>query len=170
VTRGALVRRPDEPATLGNKFGLVFLALPVGVRDRVGRLHELRRRMEGIKQSGEAAVIYGILRLLGLTSGAVEMAVVNILGRNSTAVMTNVPGPREPLYLCGSRVDDLIFWVPQSGRLALGVSILSYAGGIRIGVAADREVIPEPGALVAAVQTAFHELAADADVATPTSR
>jgi WS/DGAT/MGAT family acyltransferase len=162
------VRHPDEPPTLGNKFGLVFLSLPVGVRDRVGRLHELRRRMEGIKQSGEAAVIYGILRLLGLTSAAIEMAVVNILGRNSTAVMTNVPGPREPIYLCGSRVDDLIFWVPQSGRLALGVSILSYAGGIRIGVAADREVIPEPGALVAAVQTAFEELAADAG--TPRSR
>jgi len=164
------VRRSDEPLTLGNKFGLVFLALPVGVRDRVGRLHELRRRMEGIKQSGEAAVIYGILRLLGLTSAAVEMAVVNILGRNSTAVMTNVPGPREPLYLCGRRVDDLIFWVPQSGRLALGVSILSYAGAIRIGVAADRAVIPEPGVLVAAVQAAFHELAADADAGIPTSR
>jgi hypothetical protein len=60
--------------------------------------------------------------------------------------------------------------VPQSGRLALGVSILSYAGAIRIGVAADRAVIPEPGVLVAAVQAAFHELAADADAGIPTSR
>ncbi|MDH4045150.1 MAG: WSD1 family O-acyltransferase, partial [Gemmatimonadota bacterium] len=153
-----------------NKFGLVFLPLPVGVRNRRGRLAELRRRMDGIKQSGEAVVNYGILKLLGATSAAVEMLVVNLLGRNSTAVMTNVPGPREPLYLCGSRVDDLIFWVPQSGRLALGVSILSYAGGIRIGVAADRGVIPDPDALVAAFQWAFAELAVDADDAGLTSR
>ncbi|MDH4352265.1 MAG: WS/DGAT domain-containing protein, partial [Gemmatimonadota bacterium] len=164
------VRRADEPPTLGNKFGLVFLPLPVGVRNRRGRLAELRRRMDGIKQSGEAVVNYGILKLLGATSAAVEMLVVNLLGRNSTAVMTNVPGPREPLYLCGSRVDDLIFWVPQSGRLALGVSILSYAGGIRIGVAADRGVIPDPDALVAAFQWAFAELAVDADDAGLTSR
>jgi hypothetical protein len=98
------------------------------------------------------------------------MAVVNILGRNSTAVMTNVPGPREYLYLCGCRVDDLIFWVPQSGRLALGVSILSYAGGIRIGVAADRGVIPEPEGLVDAVHTAFLELAAEAEESGSTSK
>jgi len=153
------VRRADEPLTLGNKFGLVFLPLPVGIRDGVQRLAALRHRMNGIKRSGEAALNYGILRLLGVTSAAMEMFVVNLLGRNSTAVMTNVPGPRESLYLCGSRIDDLIFWVPQSGRLALGVSILSYAGSVRIGVAADRDVIPAPGDLVRAFEESFGELA-----------
>jgi diacylglycerol O-acyltransferase len=156
------VRRADEPLTLGNRFGLAFLPLPIGVRDRAGRLRELRRRMDEIKRSGEGAVTYGILRLLGATSAALEMAVVNILGRNSTAVMTSVPGPRSPLYLCGAKVEDVVFWVPQSGRLALGVSILSYAGDVRIGVATDLGVIPEPDALVRAFEIAFAELAADA--------
>jgi WS/DGAT/MGAT family acyltransferase len=165
------VRGADEPMSLGNKFGLVFLPLPVGLERRVDRLRELKRRMDRIKHSGEAVVVYGILRLLGVTTAALEMTIVNLLGRNSTAVMTNVPGPRTHLYLCGKRIEDMIFWVPQSGRLALGVSILSYAGGIRIGVAADREVIPEPGDLVRGFQEAIDEMLRElpADSATSTA-
>jgi len=163
------VRGANEPLSLGNKFGLVFLPLPVGLEHRVDRLRELKRRMDRIKRSGEAVVVYGILRLLGVTTAALEMTIVNLLGRNSTAVMTNVPGPRTHLYLCGSRIEDMIFWVPQSGRLALGVSILSYAGGIRIGVAADREVIPEPDDLVRGFQQAIDEMLRDVPVDSATS-
>jgi diacylglycerol O-acyltransferase / wax synthase len=156
------VRPPHEPPGLGNKFGLVFLPLPVGARRSVDRLRQLKRRMDGIKRSGEATVVYGLLRLLGSTAAAVEMGVVNLLGRNSSAVMTNVPGPREPLYLCGRRIEDLIFWVPRSGRLALGVSMLSYAGAVRLGVAADRQVIDDPEAIVQGFHEALEELNQDA--------
>jgi WS/DGAT/MGAT family acyltransferase len=152
------MRPLDATTDMGNRFGLVFLPLPVGARRAVDRLRELRRRMNGIKRSGEAAVVYGLLRLLGSTAAAVEMGVVNLLGRHSTAVMTNVPGPRQPLYLCGRRMEDLIFWVPRSGRLALGVSILSYAGSVRVGIAADRQVIEDPDAIVSAFHEALDEL------------
>jgi WS/DGAT/MGAT family acyltransferase len=164
------MRPPHEPPDLGNKFGLVFLSLPVGARRAVDRLHQLKRRMDGIKRSGEAAVVYGLLRILGSTAAAVEMGVVNLLGRNSTAVMTNVPGPREPLYLCGCRIQDLIFWVPRSGRLALGVSMLSYAGAVRLGVAADRRVIADPEAIVDGFHQALEELTAEARRPDPRDR
>jgi WS/DGAT/MGAT family acyltransferase len=156
------VRPPHEPPSLGNKFGLVFLPLPVGAQRAVDRLRRLKRRMDGIKRSGEAAVVYGLLRVLGGTAAAVEMSVVNLLGRNSTAVMTNVPGPREPLALCGRRIEDLIFWVPRSGRLALGVSMLSYAGAVRLGVATDRQVIADPEVIVEGFHMALEELTAEA--------
>jgi WS/DGAT/MGAT family acyltransferase len=156
------VRRPEATADLGNRFGLVFLPLPVGAQRALDRLRELRRRMNGIKRSGEALVVYGLLRLLGSTAAAVEMGVVNLLGSNSTAVMTNVPGPREPLFLCGRRIEDLIFWVPRSGRLALGVSILSYAGAVRVGIATDRQVIDDPDAIVAGFHAALDELRREA--------
>jgi WS/DGAT/MGAT family acyltransferase len=156
------MRPPHEPPSLGNKFGLIFLPLPVGARRAVDRLRRLKRRMDGIKRSGEATVVYGLLRLLGSTAAAVEMGVVNLLGRNSTAVLTNVPGPREPLSLCGRRIEDLIFWVPRSGRLALGVSMLSYAGTVRLGVAADRDVIADPDAIVEGFHQALEELTDEA--------
>ena len=55
----------------------------------------------------------------------------------ASAVATNVPGPPQPLYLAGGRIGRLIFWVPQSGDIGLGISILSYAGSVQFGLVAD---------------------------------
>lgn len=154
------LRADHDPATLGNRFGLVFLPLPVGPARPVERLRELKRHMDRIKRSAEAMVVYTLLRVFGATSGLVEAGVVRLLGRKATAVMTNVPGPREHLYLCGSRIDDVVFWVPQSGRLGLGVSIFSYGGRVRIGIAADEGLIADPETLVADFEQALVELGA----------
>ena len=152
------LRAEHDPATLGNRFGLVFLPLPVGATDPLERLRELKRRMDHIKRSAEAMVVFTLLRVFGATWGAIQAGVVYLLGKKATAVMTNVPGPREHLYLCGSRVDDVVFWVPQSGRLSLGVSIFSYVGQVRIGIAADRGLIADPDTLVADFHEALAEL------------
>ncbi len=65
--------------------------------------------------------------------------------------MTNVPGPRETRYLAGKPIRGIMFWVPQSGRLGLGLSILSYAGEVLVGIAADAGLTPEPQAIVEAL-------------------
>ena len=142
--------RPDhEIGELGNRFGLVFLALPIGVSDRQERLRVLKQRMDAIKRSSEAIVTYAVLNGIGMTSPAIESAAVQFFGSKATAVMTNVPGPRETLYLAGTPVRSLMFWVPQSARLGLGVSILSYDGQVRIGVASDTGLVPDPESIVA---------------------
>jgi diacylglycerol O-acyltransferase len=41
-----------------------------------------------------------------------------------------------------------MFWVPHPASLGLGVSILTYAGEVVIGVRADSAVMPEPAVLV----------------------
>jgi WS/DGAT/MGAT family acyltransferase len=153
------LRAEDDPATLGNRFGLVFLPLPVGPAGAVERLHALKARMDRIKRSAEAMVVFTLLRVFGATSALIEAGVVELLGRKATAVMTNVPGPRAYLYLCGSRIDDVVFWVPQSGRLSLGVSIFSYVGRVRIGIAADRGLVSDPDQIVADFDEALAELA-----------
>ena len=58
-----------------------------------------------------------------------------LLAKNATAVMTNVPGPQQPLYLAGARIDSMMFWVPQSGDIGMGVSItvLRREGSLRPG-------------------------------------
>ncbi|MDH3744298.1 MAG: WSD1 family O-acyltransferase, partial [Acidobacteriota bacterium] len=73
-------------------------------------------------------------------------------------VMTNVPGPRGPLALCGREIDHMMFWVPQSGDVALGVSILSYNEGVRVGFATDRGLIPDPEALIEGFHGSLAEL------------
>ena len=152
------LRAPDDIA-LGNKFGMVFFPLPVGHADPTARLAAVKRTMDQVKRSPEAVLIFGLLRAFGTTTTRVLKLAVNVLGRKATAVMTNVPGPREPLRFVGKTVDTMMFWVPQSGRLGLGVSILSYHGQVRLGVATDARLIPDPQALVDAFHDAFAELA-----------
>jgi WS/DGAT/MGAT family acyltransferase len=145
--------RPDSDIIkLGNKFGLVFLALPVGIADRGERLVELKKRMDKIKKSSEPMVIYAILNAVGLTGPKVESVALQLFGSKASAVMTNVPGPREEIYLAGKAMRSMMFWVPQSARLGLGVSILSYAGQVRLGVATDSGLVPDPQSIIDAFE------------------
>ncbi len=152
------LRPPDEPLKLGNAFGLVFLSLPVSVDDPLNRLHELKTRMDGIKGTPEALVAFGILNAIGITTTEIEEIVVKIFGTKATAVMTNVPGPREVRYFAGQPIRQLMFWVPQSGRLGLGVSILSYAGEVLVGVATDAGLVPDPESIIEAIHTEIADL------------
>lgn len=140
------IRRPGEDE-LGNQFGLVYLELPVGQSGWRERVLAVKERMDRLKRSPEAFVVYAVLKALGATHGGLQGKVVKLLSKNATAVMTNVPGPRKPLFLCGREVDHMMFWVPQSGRLGLGVSILSYNDKVRVGVATDAGLVPNPAEL-----------------------
>lgn len=161
------LRAADDLASLGNKFGMVFLPLPVGLAHPIERLRATKRHMDRIKRSPEAVVVFGLLQAFGKTTAAALVTAVNLLGRRASAVMTNVPGPRERIRFCGVDVDSMMFWVPQSGRLGLGVSILSYAGEVRIGIASDGGLVPDPERIVAAFHHALDELLAAATHVAP---
>jgi WS/DGAT/MGAT family acyltransferase len=152
------LRPLDAPIELGNYFGLVFVDLPIGIADPFERLVGFKQHMAAIKDSPEAVIAFGILNTIGMIPAGVEQRVVEMFGNKATAVMTNVPGPREPLYLAGTRLRRIMCWVPKSGRLGLGVSILSYAGEVCIGVATDAGLVPDPEAIVASFQAEFDEL------------
>jgi diacylglycerol O-acyltransferase len=153
------LRPVDEEIRLGNAFGLVFLSLPVGIDDPIERLHELKRRMDLIKGTPEAIVAFGILNAIGITSPEIEDIVVNIFGTKATVVITNVPGPREVRYLAGKPISGLMCWVPQSGRLGIGVSIISYAGEVLVGVATDAGLTPDPEKIIDGLHLEIDEYA-----------
>ncbi|MCB9758469.1 MAG: wax ester/triacylglycerol synthase family O-acyltransferase [Alphaproteobacteria bacterium] len=154
------LRPLDGPIALGNRFGLVFLTLPVSVHTPLGRLHALKARMDAIKDSPEALVAYGILAAMGQAPAAVEGQIVRLFGQKASAVMTNVPGPRQPLRLAGEQVAGVMFWVPQSGGVGLGVSIFSYAGKVLLGINADAAILPDPHEIIRGAEAEFAALAA----------
>lgn len=147
------LRPLEDLNALGNEFGLVYLRLPLEIEDPVSRLAELRRRMQRLKRSAEPMVSLKMMSLMGRLPRGVQKALVSMFASKATAVMTNVPGPNRVLHLAGSPIRDLIFWVPRSARLSLGVSILSYAGRVRMGVATDAGLVPDPEKIV----RAFHD-------------
>ncbi len=152
------LRPLDRAHELGNAFGLVFLTLPVGIEDPRRRLRAIKKEMDELKQSPEALVAFGVLSVLGLAPVEVEQLGLRFFGSKATAVLTNVPGPRQPLYLAGRKIDKVMFWVPQSGHLGLGISIISYAGGVMLGVATDVGLVPDPERIVEAFKVEFEAL------------
>ena len=151
--------RPMEEAwKLGNRFGLVPLVLPIGMANPVERVYEVRRRMNALKGSTQPILAFAMLAVAGLMIKPAQDALLNLFGRKTTAVMTNVPGPKEQLTLCGSRVTQCMFWVPQSGDIGLGVSILSYGGGVQFGVITDTTLCPEPQRIIDAFTPEFAQL------------
>jgi len=142
------LRPLEDLNALGNEFGLVYLSLPLEIENPVERLAELRRRMQRLKRSAESVVSLKIIGLMGRLPRAAQTALVGMFASKATAVMTNVPGPNRLLYLAGSPIRDLIFWVPRSARLSLGVSIFSYAGRVRMGVATDAGLVPDPEEMI----------------------
>jgi diacylglycerol O-acyltransferase len=142
--------RPSAPtaADLGNRFGLVFMPLPLGAGTPEARLAAVRQSSAELKASPDALVAYAVLGLLGLGPGALERLGTDFFSRKASLVVTNVPGPRQPLHLAGTRLDELLFWVPHPTTLGVGVSILSYAGELRVGVRADVATLSDPASLV----------------------
>ncbi len=157
------LRPRDRAPELGNQFGLVFLDLPVEIADPAERVVELKHRMDEIKKSPEAIIAYAIIEAMGSATQGIEDQILDIFSSRGSAVMTNVPGPRQALYFAGEKIATMMFWVPTAGAIGLGVSILSYAGQVRLGVTADATLIPDPGTLVEAFATEFAELAARTD-------
>jgi diacylglycerol O-acyltransferase / wax synthase len=114
------------PRELGNKFGLVFLPLPVGTSGSYRRLVAVQRRMQEIKRGRDGPVSYGLLSTMGMTPEPVERRIIDVFTAKGTAVMTNVPGPKEPVYLAGAPVRTVLVWAPTSGHIGMSVSIYSY--------------------------------------------
>ena len=154
------LRRREEKDTLGNRFGLVFAPLPIGVPDPLERLAAVHRAMERLKRSPEAGVVFGLLELLGRTPRRALDVAVRFLGSKASLVLTNVPGPKKRVRFCGRELVGLVAWVPQSGKLGIGVSLISYDDEIRLAVASDAALVPEPAALVDAFQDAAAQLLA----------
>jgi len=151
--------RPLEHAKkLGNHFGLVFLELPVGEDNPVRRLERVADCMRQLKTSRQAIVSYGLLAALGMAPAALQRTFLELFSRKATAVATNVPGPQMPLYLAGCTVSDMMFWVPQTGSIGVGISILSYNGEVHFGLIGDAKLVPDPDAIIQRFRPEFEKL------------
>ncbi len=141
------LRRPGD-VELGNRFGIIAVELPVGIEHPLERLMTIRQRMAALKTSYEPRTTLGLFAVLGYLPKMVQDQLFDLLISRGTAVMTNVPGPSEPLTVAGSLLKQSLFWVPQSGDTGMGVSILSYAGKVQFGLIADVALTPNPDAVV----------------------
>jgi len=136
------------PEELGNYFGTVFVSLPVNIENPLERVYKIKHDMITLKQSLQPALSYGILYAAGLMPTGVQKTILESFGNKTSAVLSNVPGPRKPRYIAGARIQEQMFWVPQTGDLGLGLSIISYAGQIQFGLVGDAGLFPSPERII----------------------
>ncbi|MGK7294349.1 MAG: WS/DGAT/MGAT family O-acyltransferase [Candidatus Wenzhouxiangella sp. M2_3B_020] len=151
--------RPLEHAKdLGNHFGTVFLDLPIWEPNPLARIYRVAENMHHLKNSKQASVSLGLLATVGMAPAAVQQAALELFARKATTVLTNVPGPRQALYLAGAEIGQMMFWVPQSGSIGMGISILSYNDQVFCGVITDNKLVPDPDRLVGHFRDEFENL------------
>ena len=151
--------RPLEQAwQLGNRFGLAPLVLPIGIANPVERVYAVRARMAELKGSFQPLLAFGVLAVTGLFAKPVQDLVLGMFSKKTTAVITNVPGPRQPLHFCGSTLRQTMFWVPASGDVGVGVSILSYGGGVQFALMTDAALCADPQSVIDRFEPEFQQL------------
>lgn len=159
--------RPTDqplPAHLGNKFALVAMELPLAEPTPAARLVAAKTRMDVIKRGPEAVLTFGLAHAIGAVgavTGLGSRMMIDFFSNKAIGVTTNVPGPTGPRYFAGARLAGLLGWVPGASRQAIGVSIVSYDGQIRVGFKTDARVVPDVSALVSSFADEMADLLAD---------
>ena len=152
------LRDPKDAWQLGNRFGLAPVLLPIGIDNILECVYAVRARMRALKGSFQPLLAYGLLGVSGQLPEPLQHALSEVFLKKTTAVMTNVPGPTEPIVLCGSTVRQSIFWVPSSGDVGVGVSIVSYAGGVQFALITDQARCPDPQVIIDGFGPEFEKL------------
>jgi diacylglycerol O-acyltransferase / wax synthase len=149
------LRAQADTAGLGNQVGLMVVPLPVGEPDPVQRLRrvtqattERKRRPERMASLRPAGSLT-ILRALNRYSR--HQQIVDLF-------ITNVPGPKRPLYLLGARLLEVFPVVQVAGNVPLSVAALSYAGQLNIGIQSDPDGLPDLDVFAGALRRSLEEL------------
>ena len=140
------------PAGLGNEFGLVFVRLPTGETDQGRRRARVKAQMDQVKSSHEGVFVYTMLQRMGQLPTAAQNAWVDAFAGKATAIVTNVSGPPHRVQIAGTPVAGMMGWVPVTGPLGLGLSIVSYAGQLLVGLASDTHLLPGHDRLLALLE------------------
>lgn len=154
------LREKANAFQLGNEFGLVAVDLPTNIDDPVTRLRQASARMTAIKQSHQPRATMAFLSIAGCLPGALQRFALDLFTSKGSVVLTNIEGPGGRRYLAGARMTDLICWVPQAGKLGVGLAFISYAGQIQLALFVDKEQVPDPERLMELTYAAFDELEA----------
>ncbi len=163
-------RRADEHGeTLGNRVSMFVVDLPVYEGDPVRQLRNVHEQTSALKNSGLIDGAEAIIKIAdGLTPVAAPLTRLVSQRIPMNLVITNIPGPPIPLWLCGAPLLEVFPYVEVVDNEGLTIAVLSYGGQLQFGVTSDRDVIPDLGLLGELLEKSFAELA-DAVAAAPTN-
>jgi len=154
------VRAPDQQGAMGNRVSAWMVELPLGEPDPLVRLASIRRQTEDLKASKSALGAETLTRVTEWTGSMLLSIGARLMayGTPFNSVITNVPGPRVPLFMLESRLLQIHPHVPLMGTLGLGIALFSYDGTLSWGFTGDWDLVPDLHSLVTATEDSFADL------------
>lgn len=148
----------------GNRVSAILVDLPVGEPDPAVRLQQISYQLAQMEESGHFVGADAIVNIAGFGPATLHALGARVGSTLSSKlynlVITNVPGPQRPLYAAGSRMIAAYPVVALTKSQALSVGLISYDGGVYIGLYADRDALPDLDMLVACIGDSRDELLA----------
>ena len=154
------IRRPNEKGELGNRISTIMVRLPLAEPDPRKRLQQLRDETRRLKESDNARAASLLIEATGWAPPTINRLLSRGMARPLVfnLVVSNVPGPQQPLYLLGRQIKEIYPFVPLSPQNhALSIGMISYDGRIYFGLVADRDVIPDLDDLATELRAALRE-------------
>ncbi|MFS0885975.1 WS/DGAT/MGAT family O-acyltransferase [Aeromicrobium sp. 179-A 4D2 NHS] len=150
------------PTSLGPLVRGLMLTLPVGEANAVVRLHQVSYALKGHREMGSAVAANKLSSLPGFATSTFHAVGARVAadeaGRPYHLVITNVPGPQDPVYMAGQQLKEIFPAIPLTGHRALSIGVTSYDGHVYFGVVADREAVPDADVLAQCIREALEEL------------
>jgi WS/DGAT/MGAT family acyltransferase len=139
------VRVEGQREHLGNRITFAFVQLPVATRSRAGRLEQVRRETAAFKHSGRPAGTGAVLGALGLLPDPMKNRAARLASskRVFNLTVSNIPGPRFPVYMLGAELSEAYPVVPIAAEHARSIGMFSYRDHMCFGLYADPEMLPE---------------------------
>jgi len=154
------VRAGSEQLALGNRVSSLFVELPVAEPDASARLRKIAEHTSRLKSSNAGLGTSTMIDVAALAPPLLHTLIARSLyaTRLFNLTITNVPGPRIPLYAFGAALREIHPIVPLAAEHAVGIAIFSFNEGIVLGLGADCDSTPDLHVLAEGVEQGFVEL------------
>ncbi len=144
------IRSGDEADPWTNRVSSLFVDLPTHIEDPLDRVAAVHESMVAAKESmelvpAEVIVDAAEFALPAITSQASRAA--GLLARRGAVpvnvVISNVPGPRTPLYMGGARMTHFYPVSTIAPGVGLNITVQSYLDTLDFGLVSCRELAPD---------------------------
>lgn len=144
------LRKPDAPLprTLGNRFGLLPVLLPVGIADPLEQIRDIKRQVDEIKSSQIPLISFGMTSVSAMLTPEVEKFAHKMNQAHSIGITTNVPGPRTELRFAGAKVLGMWGMGGNSGNMNFVFGIFSLNGELNFAVQSDTGITTDPESIL----------------------
>jgi diacylglycerol O-acyltransferase / wax synthase len=152
--------RTGSADELGNRISFMFVSLPSDEPDPLMRLFNVNYQTSTRKRGGLPEEADAVLRAAGYTPAPVQRALSHLIAspRTFNLVISNIPGPRIPLYLRGCKLVEAYPVVPLSNRHAVSIGMTTVCDDACFGLYADRATMPDADLLAGRLDAAIDEL------------